>query len=201
MSRKPLYLKEWRNHRRLTLMELAAKVGTSQGYVTQIENGDRRYNQDHLEKFSFALGCTPADLLGYDPAFPPTSPSQIPIVGKAGASSTDGYYLNAYADGAHPTLDPYPEGSISVDVEGDSMEPRFFARESLIFGPITQNPEPYIGEEVLAYLGDDDGRTLIKILDRNRTTGNFNLRSYNPRHPIIEDVKVAWVRPFVGMRK
>lgn len=177
------------------------RVNVAYNLYAQHENGLRGYPVSKAEIYARAFGVQLNWLLtGKGDMYAKQAPA-IPVVGMAGASTTDGYYLNAYADGAHPTLDPYPEGSISVDVKGDSMETRFFDGEHLIFGPESPAVEDYIGQEVLAYLGDEDGRTLIKILDRNKTTANYNLRSYNPRHPLIEDVKVAWVRPFLGMRK
>lgn len=63
----PFYLKQWRKHRGLTQQLLADRLETSKGYISDLENGKRRYNQDVLEALAYALMCEPADLLMRDP--------------------------------------------------------------------------------------------------------------------------------------
>lgn len=69
-SRNKLYIREWRNFRGLTLEDLAAALDSSKGYVSELERGIRRYNQDLLEGIAKALKCSPADLLATDPTKP-----------------------------------------------------------------------------------------------------------------------------------
>jgi len=64
----PFYLKEWRKHRGLTQDQLAERIETSKGYISDLERGVRRYNQDLLEALADALNCGPADLLMRDPS-------------------------------------------------------------------------------------------------------------------------------------
>ena len=66
-SKHPFYLKEWRKHRQLSQQKLADRIGTSKGYISDLERGKRRYNQDLLEALAYALMCEPADLLIRDP--------------------------------------------------------------------------------------------------------------------------------------
>jgi len=40
----------------------------SRSYLTKIETGARRYDQAFLDGAASALDCTPADLIGRDPA-------------------------------------------------------------------------------------------------------------------------------------
>lgn len=69
------YLAAWRDHRELTLEELAAEVGTSKGMVSDLEtgalksNGERaqRFNRDWVDKFSQALGTTGGFLIDVNP--------------------------------------------------------------------------------------------------------------------------------------
>jgi transcriptional regulator with XRE-family HTH domain len=63
----PFYLRQWRKHRGLTQDRLAERLGTSKGYISDLERGVRRYNQDLLEALAEALSCEPADLLMRDP--------------------------------------------------------------------------------------------------------------------------------------
>lgn len=62
-ERQNWYLKGWREFRGLTQEELAHRVGSSKGYVSQLESKERRYNQDLLERFAKALDCEPWQLL------------------------------------------------------------------------------------------------------------------------------------------
>jgi transcriptional regulator with XRE-family HTH domain len=64
------FLREWRTHRGYTLERLAEMVGMSVGYLSDLEKGKRRWNQDHLEAFATALQCEPADLIIRDPSDP-----------------------------------------------------------------------------------------------------------------------------------
>lgn len=61
------FLKAWRKHRGYTQERLAEMVGSSAGYISDMEKGKRRYNQDLLEALAEALRCEPADLIMRDP--------------------------------------------------------------------------------------------------------------------------------------
>lgn len=69
-NHRPFYLKQWREHRDLSQQRLADRIGTSKGYISDLERGKRRYNQDLLEMLADALMCEPADLLIRDPSEP-----------------------------------------------------------------------------------------------------------------------------------
>lgn len=64
------FIKAWREHRGLTQEQLGERVGVSHGYLSKIENGERRYNQEMLESIAEALNTDPASLLMRDPADP-----------------------------------------------------------------------------------------------------------------------------------
>lgn len=69
------YLAAWRDHKGLTLEDLAAEVGTSKGVVSDLEtgalkaNGSRaqRFNADDVDKYARALGVQPGHLLDVNP--------------------------------------------------------------------------------------------------------------------------------------
>ena len=69
-ARKPWFLREWRKHRGYTQEQFAEMTGLSKPYVSQLERGERQFNQDLLELFAIHLRCTPADLLIRDPSDP-----------------------------------------------------------------------------------------------------------------------------------
>ena len=58
-------LRAWRLHRRLTLDGLAAKVGVSKGYLSQIENGRKSGTLDLVRRLAVALDVTLDDLAGW----------------------------------------------------------------------------------------------------------------------------------------
>jgi len=64
---KSNYIKEWRTARGLNQEQLAEKAGLSKGYVSDLERGNKPYNQRVLESIADVLKCSPAALLG-DPA-------------------------------------------------------------------------------------------------------------------------------------
>ena len=66
-NRHPFYLKQWRLYRGLSQQQLADRLESSKGYISDLERGVRRYNQDLLEALAYALMCEPADLLMRDP--------------------------------------------------------------------------------------------------------------------------------------
>ena len=66
-DRHTFYLKQWRLHRGLSQQQLADRLESSKGYISDLERGVRRYNQDLLEALAYALMCDPADLLMRDP--------------------------------------------------------------------------------------------------------------------------------------
>lgn len=63
VEQKKWFLKEWRVRRGLTQEQLADMVGTSKGYISDLENAKRRYNQELLEGLAAALQLAPRDLL------------------------------------------------------------------------------------------------------------------------------------------
>ena len=61
------FVREWRQYRKLTLEQLAERVGVTHGALSQLERGLTNYTQPMLEKLAFALLCEPADLIMRDP--------------------------------------------------------------------------------------------------------------------------------------
>lgn len=61
------FLREWRIWKGLTLAALADTMDTNEGYLSEIENGKRRYNQDHLEAAASIIGVPVTYLLNRKP--------------------------------------------------------------------------------------------------------------------------------------
>lgn len=70
---RPTFIRQWRNHRHLSLVQVAERIseitGKSMTHATlsRIETGKIAYTQPVLEAIADALGCTPADLLIRNP--------------------------------------------------------------------------------------------------------------------------------------
>lgn len=57
-------LRNWRRRMGLTLAQLATQAETSQGYISDIENGKRRLSDTMARKIAVAAGMRPDDLEG-----------------------------------------------------------------------------------------------------------------------------------------
>jgi transcriptional regulator with XRE-family HTH domain len=74
------YLFEWRKHKGATQQELADAMGLQKGYVSELENGKKRYNQDHLESAARFFGCAPGDILTINPLEEAPEPPTAEVV-------------------------------------------------------------------------------------------------------------------------
>ncbi len=54
---------ELERNRVITQIELAERMGCAQSYLSHLLSGERRWNEDSIDKFCEALGITLADLL------------------------------------------------------------------------------------------------------------------------------------------
>lgn len=84
------YMKQWRKFRGFTQQDVADALGFSnKGYVSQLESGQRRYNQDHLDGMAKLFECTPADILSVNPYEPKPSAEIVNIWSRIPERSRD----------------------------------------------------------------------------------------------------------------
>lgn len=57
------FLQEWREKAGLTQAQLAERMDTSPGMISDHENGTRRFNEDWMARWAAALNIQPIDLL------------------------------------------------------------------------------------------------------------------------------------------
>lgn len=57
------FIREWRQHRNLTLEQLASRIDLTNGNLSRVERGQVPYSQPVLEALAIALNCRPADLI------------------------------------------------------------------------------------------------------------------------------------------
>jgi phage repressor protein C with HTH and peptisase S24 domain len=86
-----------------------------------------------------------------------------------------------------------PANAVLVIVRGDSMYPRYFDNEYLLYVRDDRPPNEFIGRECVVAL--EDGRIFVKVLRRGEN-GLFNLESWNA--PLIENKAVQWAAPVMA---
>lgn len=62
------FIRQWRQHRQLTLERLAERVDMTPSALSMLERGQRGYSQETLEALAHALQTTAASLLIRDPS-------------------------------------------------------------------------------------------------------------------------------------
>jgi predicted transcriptional regulator len=63
----PNFLRKWREHRKLSQVELAEMVGTSHQVIGYLERGRTQLSAKWLRRLADALSTTPGHLLDIDP--------------------------------------------------------------------------------------------------------------------------------------
>ncbi len=189
-------LKQARAERGFTQTQLAQAAGVAQSDISKLERGDAQKTAN-LVRLAMALGVSPSWLdTGDGPMQPERSnvaPAPalgrsrlIPVVGHVKAGP-DGYleemeYPVGHGEGCveYWTKD---EAAYALRVKGDSMHPRYRAREFIV---VTPSIEAQQGNDVVVRLRD--GRKLLKMLNWQRAE-ELQLLSINDGYaPMTLDV-------------
>lgn len=64
------YMRQWREHRGLTLEQLAERIGMTHASLSRVERGLQPYSQPMLEAIAEELMTDPASLIMRDPTDP-----------------------------------------------------------------------------------------------------------------------------------
>ncbi|MGZ3288383.1 MAG: XRE family transcriptional regulator [Xanthobacteraceae bacterium] len=156
--------------------------------------GGRDYGPNEALRYGRFFGVTPEWLLTGRKPFPSDEPEQPParkvrVVGYVGAGAEA--HLYAVAQGDLDEVDPPPgltEDTVAVEIRGDSLG-AFFNRWLVFYDDVRRPVTPdLIGE--LCIVGLEDGRILIKQIQRSKTEGLFNLISSTEKP--IADVAIEW---------
>ena len=179
-----------------TAVEGAARLGVPYNTYVQHENGIRGFRADRAAMYAKAYRVDVEWLLfGKGEARP--RQRSIMIIGKV-AAGAEGFYDDDFPmGGGDPLPELEPSEHIAVTVEGDSMVPRFYPGETLIFGP-ARDPYSLIGRECMVKLRDK--RKLVKVLRRGSAPGFWDLHSVNTSYAPMEDVEIYHALPLVGLR-
>lgn len=177
---------------KISYTELARKVGVAQTTITRLMDKDNIQQSvlsaTTLEKINRMFSAEPFLF----------KTGKVPLVGYVGAGGN----VNLYAETqlqelVDAPLEAVEEGAVAVKVQGNSMWPVYKDNEILYYVRGVDYDPSYIGKDCVIEL--NDGRTLVKILERGSANGLFNLVSYN--EPPIHDVKIKWACPVKWTKK
>jgi phage repressor protein C with HTH and peptisase S24 domain len=184
---------------RLAAKAMGIAVSTYGAHERAEDPGGRDYGPEEAKRYARRFKVTPEWLLtGYGPG-PDGQGSpepdvwatpNVPLMGYVGAGAAAHFY-----DVAHGDLDQVEppiganESTVAVEIRGDSLGP-LFNRWLVFYDNVRHGAPPaeLIGE--LCVVGLEDGRVLIKQVQRGKAEGLFNLHSQT--EPPIRDVAVAW---------
>lgn len=175
-------LKLLRNRKGWTLDETAIAMGMSRSGYLKLEGGDRKLSDLHIRKAAAVFGVSTSQIL---------EQRMVEIAGYAGAGP-DGSVLFAESHenfGYVPAPIDASADAKALEVRGDSMYGLANDGWLLFYDEKTEPREEYIGEPCACWL--PDGRVLIKIPERARTPGLFDLISTNApplRDQVVESM-------------
>jgi len=218
-------IKEVRALRNWSQADLAQFLDVSSGSVGHWEIWRSEPSRRNLEAIATKLGISEAALTGPDtlkeesPAAygkPPPTPSTppiksnvrfepelflrlVPVVSWAAAGAAHDYQDMCNQIEEQIETESRDPNAFAVIIEGDSMEPTFFAGDRLIIAP---NGEPRNGDFVIAKIRDDG--VIFKRYRRASPDGKIiRFESLNPAFETIERPRadLQFVYPVVAMKR
>jgi phage repressor protein C with HTH and peptisase S24 domain len=187
---------------RLAAKAMGIAVSTYGAHERAESPGGRDYGPEEAKRYGRRFKVTPEWLLtghGRGPDDPPGyepperdvyATPKVPLKGYVGAGAAAHFYAvdQGDLDAVEPPIGAN-ESTVAVEIRGDSLGP-LFNRWLVFYDDVTHGAPPadLIGE--LCVVGLEDGRVLIKQLQRGRAEGLFTLNSQTEQP--IRDVPVAW---------
>lgn len=202
-------IRELRKSKGITLEKMGELVGASAQHIHSMETGKRAINQHWMERIAEALGCSPAEVMGWGDGMsedqgrdlsPPAQPGYGPVPVYHAAMGGKGeiirsYDVIEYVPRIKPLLgviDGY--GMIMV---GDSMVPAYCPGDTVFIHPYLH---PLPGAAVLVVL--EDGKQEIRAMAKYLlAVGDkaIRVRQLNPEKVIEIPAKdVRQVQVIVG---
>jgi phage repressor protein C with HTH and peptisase S24 domain len=150
-----------------------------------------------LQSIAGVLGMTVGELVDGDAR----SAQRVPILGYVSAGEGWLPFDDEAIVRAPEELPLSVDGpGVALSIRGDSMAPVYRDGDFIIgskrTGPMADN---LIGLDCIVMT--DTGERYVKFLSRGSVKGRFNLRSYNPVHKDVENVRLAWAAPIVWVRR
>ncbi|MFK5979730.1 MAG: S24 family peptidase [Rhizobiaceae bacterium] len=126
----------------------------------------------------------------------PESLSTVELIGMAGAGGSVAYDGHLHDGETAPAPPGDIRSIVAIEVRGDSAVPFLRDGDRVYIRPNQPaNPTHHIGRLVLATT--TDGAAYIKILRRGDDNNYWNLESINPHYPMMENIELDRISPFV----
>lgn len=190
MSDVQWFARDWRKERGRTLESVAEELGTSVGYLSDMEKGKRRHNSDWAERLARVYAITAQDLYRHpDRAVAGVTTDSVPVVGLVGAGSVATLFAEGQGplDYVEPPQNATPH-TVALHVKGTSLGPAW--DESIIYYDDVRSPVTPDLHGRLCVVGLPDGRVLVKIL-KAAGDGTFHLLSNSLEEPLLNE-EVLW---------
>ncbi|MBR9766002.1 MAG: helix-turn-helix transcriptional regulator [Rhodobacteraceae bacterium] len=171
--------------------EAARRFGWTDSAYRHHENGTRGFSAKTAERYARAYRV-PVDWIVFGNGSSKKRP--VPLVGIVGAGAE---VFPIDDGGSLDEIDPMPglgPEAVAVRVVGDSMYPRYFDGDILVYDQHVSMRDAH-GQECVVALAD--GRRLIKVV--RLRNGVVSLESYN--HQPIEDADIEWAAPVLWVRR
>lgn len=168
----------------------AKRFGWTPSTYAAHENGQNDYDEKAAAKYAKAFKVSAGWLLTGEGS-PSPKAVRHPVVNYV-AGGSELVPIDDYAPGEGIEEVELPAGvpanAVVVKVRGESMHPRYYDGEYLVYIRDGRSPEELIGRECVVEL--TDGRKMVKTVRRGSKKGLFRLESFNAAP--IEDVKIKW---------
>ncbi|MBR0687303.1 XRE family transcriptional regulator [Bradyrhizobium manausense] len=166
------------------------------------ENGSRGFKRDSAERYARKFHVSLEWLLtgkgpkeGRSMQAPADRPRQVPLVGYVAAGAEMHFHANDTALDDVPAPFGATDSTVAVEIRGDSLG-SFFDRW-LVFYDEVRRPVTTELINKLCVVGLEDGRIMIKKVQRSKAKGLFHLLSQT--EPPILDVAIEWAAQVKNM--
>lgn len=173
--------------------QAARAFGWNEATYTSHENGTRGLRPAVAARYAKAFKVTPEYLLydrtkGTPGPSPQDRPRSVELVGYVGAGSEAYFFSDQGELDQVAAPDNATEDTVAVEIRGESLG-SFFDRWLVYYDQVRRPVTPdLIGK--LCVVGLEDGRILVKKIQRSRARGLFHLLSQT-EGPIL-DVAIEW---------
>lgn len=179
-------LRALREGRSWSQEQAAQALGTTRNQYAKLEAGSRRLSDVWIGRAAAAFGVDAGDVVT-------DRRELVPVAGYVGAGSEAHFYGDTQGPlDEVPAPDNATPQTVAVEVRGDSLGALFdgwLAFYDDVRSPFTDD---LLGR--LCVVGLEDGRVLVKVVTRSRTTsGLFDLQGQFGAP--VQDVVVRWAAP------
>lgn len=199
-------IRKIRQHKRMTLEQVAEKAETSFAQIQKLEKGERRLTVDWMQRIAKALGCAPQDLIS-DSLSPIESNLELSNNLNPTLTSTHvkvaGYVIRGevnFVDNLGTIEAPeeaVKAGAVALIVKDNDNHPVYKKGDAVLYVPLVGMDKSFIGHDCV--VETDDGRTLLCELHPGSAAGLYMLARYGA--PALYDVKLKWASPVRWAKK